>query len=67
MSALHEDDFPEPIDQSPERVAAIAGAVKTILGALGEDPEREGLQETPNRVAKALIYLTQGFVFLQQR
>ena len=60
MSALHEDDFPEPIDQNPERVAAIAGAVRTILGALGENPEREGLQETPNRVAKALIYLTQG-------
>lgn len=60
MSALHEDDFPEPVDQDHARIETISGAVKTILGALGEDPEREGLVDTPKRVAKALIYLTQG-------
>ena len=32
-----------------------------VLGSLGEDPEREGLIKTPERVAKAMQYLTQGY------
>jgi GTP cyclohydrolase IA len=32
-----------------------------VLGLLGEDPEREGLQKTPERLAKAMQYLTQGY------
>jgi GTP cyclohydrolase I len=34
---------------------------KTVLGLLGEDPEREGLLKTPERLAKAMQYLTQGY------
>lgn len=34
--------------------------VRAQLQALGEDPQREGLQRTPLRVAKSLRYLTQG-------
>ncbi len=36
----------------PPDLDAIAGAVRTILEAIGEDPEREGLVDTPKRVAK---------------
>lgn len=60
MSALHEDDFPEPVAADKKRVETIANAVRTILAELGEDPAREGLLDTPARVAKALMYLTQG-------
>ena len=41
--------------------AEIAAHVKEILRLLGEDPDREGLVKTPERVAKALQFLTQGY------
>ena len=40
---------------------AIEKAVAEILRTLGEDPEREGLVKTPQRVARALEYLTKGY------
>lgn len=35
--------------------------VRDLLVHLGEDPEREGLQKTPKRVAESLKYLTKGY------
>ena len=36
-------------------------AVRTLLLGLGEDPDREGLKDTPKRVMKALQFLTKGY------
>jgi len=47
---------------SPETTAELAGHVREILRLLGEDPEREGLVKTPDRVAKALQFTTKGYL-----
>ena len=39
----------------------IAAHVRGILAGIGEDPDREGLQKTPERVEKALQFLTAGY------
>jgi len=39
----------------------IANLVKQLLKELGEDAQREGLERTPERVEKALRYLTSGY------
>lgn len=36
-------------------------AYKSLLGALGENPDREGLLKTPERAAKAMLYFTKGY------
>jgi GTP cyclohydrolase IA len=41
--------------------AEMQQAVRTLLIGLGEDPDREGLIDTPKRVVKALKYLTSGY------
>src|SRR5688572_5675077 len=35
--------------------------IRQLLGAIGEDPSREGLLDTPKRVEKALRFLTSGY------
>ena len=44
-----------------ENTQSISGHYPDILEKLGEDPNREGLLKTPERVAKALQYLTHGY------
>ena len=41
--------------------AEMQQAVRTLLIGLGEDPDREGLLDTPKRVVKALKFLTSGY------
>jgi GTP cyclohydrolase I len=45
--------------QSPD--PAMMGAVRTLLNGIGEDPQREGLLDTPKRVAKMLSEVTSGY------
>jgi GTP cyclohydrolase IA len=45
----------------PKVELPIAPRVREILEQLGEDPKREGLQRTPERVEKALQFLTSGY------
>lgn len=49
-----ETEFRDGLDE-------LAVHYKDILGLLGEDPRREGLQKTPMRVAKAMQILTRGY------
>lgn len=44
-----------------QRTVELAGYYSGILGALGEDPAREGLIKTPMRVAKAMQFLLKGY------
>ena len=43
------------------REPAISHHVRAVLAAIGEDPAREGLEKTPERVEKAFRFLTQGY------
>ncbi|MFM7814060.1 MAG: GTP cyclohydrolase I FolE [Flavobacteriales bacterium] len=44
-----------------DQESSIAGNVFEILEQIGEDPTRDGLMKTPERVARAYSHLTQGY------
>lgn len=44
-----------------ERLASMQESVKNILKNIGEDTDREGLLQTPLRMAKAMLFFTQGY------
>ena len=47
--------------QPPVSEEEMCQAVRTLLLGLGENPDREGLKDTPKRVVKALKFLTSGY------
>lgn len=47
--------------QPEEQAAALTVLVRQMLGQLGEDAQRPGLERTPERVAASLQFLTQGY------
>ena len=48
-------------DKKEQVIAEIANHYKEILKLIGEDPSREGLIKTPERAAKALYSITEGY------
>ncbi|KAJ3458056.1 hypothetical protein MRS44_012165 [Fusarium solani] len=60
-AAAPESDERETKEQAEQRLDRMRGAVRTLLECVGEDPDREGLLDTPSRYAKALLFLTQGY------
>lgn len=55
------DGYARNDQYNPAAIRSIADKYRAILRDIGEDPEREGLQKTPERVAKALQFLTHGY------
>jgi GTP cyclohydrolase IA len=52
----------EKIDQyNPKTIKALSHHYYKVLELIGEDPTREGLEKTPERVAKAMQFLTHGY------
>lgn len=45
----------------PQTTEQLSQAYTTIIQSLGEDPQREGLLKTPERMAKAMQFMTQGY------
>ena len=61
MSEDNELDLNQAYQYNPEITNDLSKHYDTILRSLGEDPNRDGLLKTPQRVAKALQYLTHGY------
>jgi hypothetical protein len=51
----------ETIQEKEDRTERLSKAVKELISCLGEDPQREGLMDTPRRSAEAFLFWTKGY------
>src|SRR5580698_208471 len=69
---IKENHIPQPDDDdiegytkidryNPDLINNLSAHYREVLAHIGEEPEREGLLKTPERIAKALLYLTHGY------
>jgi len=64
-SMIEENEMDETpaviLPENPDIIKDLSSHYKNILELLGENPEREGLLKTPERVAKSMQFLTHGY------
>lgn len=58
---LEDSNYNREDNYNVKQTEALSGLYRQVIANLGEDPNREGLLKTPERVAKAMQYLTQGY------
>lgn len=61
IDELDDFNYQREDNYNNRQTEALSGLYKQIIANLGEDPDRDGLVKTPERVAKAMQFLTQGY------
>ncbi|KAM0721319.1 hypothetical protein Q7P37_003023 [Cladosporium fusiforme] len=51
----------EGLEQAEKRLEKMHSAVRTLIECVGDDPDREGLLDTPKRYVEALLFFTKGY------
>lgn len=57
----NEPGYEHIVKYHPGKLEKISKSFREIIGELGENPAREGLRDTPKRVAQSMQYLTHGY------